>query len=287
MFGDSYLAACQFLAAPMGSRYLKALNPRFMAGDCWKRAYYCDGAFSLALTWSWLCFETAGKVSQAERMNDLDIPALLRHLPTLTLDEAGGSGIVGFYRDYASHATYDALWEAINFRRNLGRYDMPVLLTGGWYDFYAGETLANFTGLIEKAPSPELKRAHRLLIGPWTHGVNATSVLGEIDFGPAALQENDATYRWLACILHGRPAVDFQAAPIRLFVMGYNIWRDEYEWPLQRTLFTAFYLHDQGILAPAEPEAGESADPYVYNPEDPVPTVGGNHSVGPYNPRAL
>jgi len=52
MFGDSYLAATQFYAALSGSEHLCAINPRFMAGDCWKRAYYCDGAFSLGLTWS-------------------------------------------------------------------------------------------------------------------------------------------------------------------------------------------------------------------------------------------
>ncbi|MBM4042393.1 MAG: CocE/NonD family hydrolase [Planctomycetes bacterium] len=50
MFGDSYLAATQFAVGASGVPGLCALNPRFMAGDIWRQAYYCDGAFGLGLT---------------------------------------------------------------------------------------------------------------------------------------------------------------------------------------------------------------------------------------------
>ena len=35
-------------------------------------------------------------------------------------------------------------------------------------------------------------------------------------------------------------------APVRLFVMGDNAWRDEQEWPLARAVPTPFYLHSGG-----------------------------------------
>ncbi len=35
-------------------------------------------------------------------------------------------------------------------------------------------------------------------------------------------------------------------APIKLFVMGANVWRDENEWPLARAVETRYYLHSQG-----------------------------------------
>lgn len=284
MLGDSYLAATQFAAAPLNSPYLKALNPRFMAGDCWKRAYYCDGVFSLALTWSWLCFEAASRTSEAAMMPLFDVQALLRKLPVMTLDEESGAGVVQSYRDYVRHAHYDQHWEQLNFRDAFKHYTMPVFLIGGWYDNYAAETTANFLALRETAPDQALRDSHRLLIGPWTHGINPSTVLGELDFGDAALQENDASYRWLDCILHGRKADDFQKAPIRIFVMGLNQWRDEYEWPLARTRFTAFYLHEHHMMDTRRPTTEEMPDRYTYDPEHPVPTLGGNHSVGPYNP---
>ena len=284
MFGDSYLAATQFHAAPMGSRFLCALNPRFMAGDCWKRAYYCDGAFSLALTWSWLCFECCSRVSHAPTMPRLDVPDLLRTLPLETLDERSGAGVVPHYRDYVRHARYDEHWEALSIREQYGRFGMPVLLTGGWYDNYAAETTANFVGLRRHAPTPALRDSHRMLIGPWTHGVNPRSELGELDFGPEATRENDATHRWLDCLLHGRDPSEFQRAPVRIFVMGRNRWRDEHEWPPARARYVSYYLRAHGGLAPDSPRDDEASDAYVYDPADPVPTLGGNHSIGPYNP---
>jgi uncharacterized protein len=71
--------------------------------------------------------------------------------------------------------------------------------------------------------------------------------------------------------------------PVRIFVMGANVWRDEDDWPLPDTRFTAYYLHSggrantadgDGALATQPPE-DEPADAYTYDPRDPVPTVGG------------
>ena len=284
MFGDSYLGATQYAVAPMGNKFLKALNPRFMSGDCWKRAYYCDGAFSLALTWSWLCFEEASRTSEANMMPLFNVRELLRKLPIVSLDEASGAGVAASFRDYATRSAYDAQWETLAVRRNYGRFNMPVLVTVGWYDNYAANMAETFVGLRQNAPTPELRDSHRLLIGPWTHGINSSSVLGDLDFGPDATRENDATNRWLDCILHGRSASAFQKAPIRIFVMGLNRWRDEYEWPLQRTRYINYYLRRGGTLDTRPPSGDEEPDRYTYDPADPVPTVGGNHSVGPYNP---
>jgi putative CocE/NonD family hydrolase len=283
MFGDSYLAATQLHLAPLASDRLTALNPRFMAGDCWKQAYYSGGAFSLGLTWSWLCFETNARTSEAAMMPLFSVRDILESLPLLSLDERSGGGVVQAYRDYVLHQAYDDHWERINTRRELSECRAPMLLTGGWYDYYAGETFANYAALVQGAPTEELRRAHRVLVGPWTHGMSSTSALGELDFGPEALCEGDSTVRWLECLLKGGRPEDFQAAPIRLFAMGRNEWRDEWEWPLARTCWTDLYLRAGGGLS-SEPPGDEPPGGYLYDPRDPVPTLGGNHSIGPYNP---
>jgi putative CocE/NonD family hydrolase len=87
----------------------------------------------------------------------------------------------------------------------------------------------------------------------------------------------------LDCLLHGKGPQEFQAAPIRLFVMGANVWREEYEWPLARTRYVPYYLRAGGRLS-TQPPGDEPPDRYLYDPDDPVPTRGGNHSIGPYNP---
>ena len=283
MFGDSYLAATSYYAALAGDDTLVGINPRFMAGDCWKRAYYADGAFSLALTWSWLCFECASRTSEGALLGQIDVPEVIRSLPIASLDEVSGGSRVRSWRDYVTHTQYDAHWRPLNVRERFGEVKTPALLIGGWYDYYAAETFANYHALRRHAPNAELRDSHRVLIGPWTHGINSSSVLGEVDFGEAALSENDATMRWLDCVLHGRPVSEFQQAPIRVFLMGRNDWRDLAEWPPSDAEVETWYLHADGVLSRDLP-GDEQPDRYAYDPADPAPTLGGNHSVGPYNP---
>jgi hypothetical protein len=76
--------------------------------------------------------------------------------------------------------------------------------------------------------------------------------------------------------------------------MGRNEWRDEQDWPLARTRFTPYYFHSKGsantvegdgILNTVKP-GNESIDRFVYDPNNPVPTLGGCNLVGcPAGPR--
>lgn len=292
MLGASYLAAVQFAVAPLRNKYLVALNPQFMAGDLWRQAYYSNGAISLALSFSWLTLEVGARTSDAAVTPVYDQSALLRELPLLTLDEKYGVQSRA-YRDALSHSCDDAFWARVNYRRRLHRARIPMLFTSGWYDYYPGEGFHNYHALLDSSAPAALKRSHRMIVGPYTHGfIYGTTSLGQVDFGPDVLKENDAPQRWLQCMLKGGKASDFMRAPIRLFVMGINKWRDEYEWPLRRTCYTKYFLHSEGkantlwgngMLSPRMP-GEEPADRYIYDPANPVPTLGGNHSVGTYNP---
>jgi putative CocE/NonD family hydrolase len=71
--------------------------------------------------------------------------------------------------------------------------------------------------------------------------------------------------------------------PVKIFVMGKNEWRSEENWPLNRAVSTKYFLHSSGkantlrgdgTLTTAAPRS-EAADQFVYDPANPVPTVGG------------
>jgi hypothetical protein len=72
--------------------------------------------------------------------------------------------------------------------------------------------------------------------------------------------------------------------------MGTNEWRNEYEWPLARTQWQKWYLHSNGkansLLGDGdlstEPPAQESSDHYIYDPNYPVQTLGGNNCCSPH-----
>jgi putative CocE/NonD family hydrolase len=74
------------------------------------------------------------------------------------------------------------------------------------------------------------------------------------------------------------------SAPVQIFVMGIDQWRDELSWPLPDTRYIDFYLQSagrantsggDGRLSTARP-GEESTDRFLYDPRRPVPTVGGH-----------
>jgi putative CocE/NonD family hydrolase len=76
----------------------------------------------------------------------------------------------------------------------------------------------------------------------------------------------------------GRDGGGDDGPPVRIFVMGANRWRDEDDWPLARAQETAWYLRSDGKLARDGPGA-EAPDEFVYDPNDPAPTIGGPTSL--------
>ena len=86
-----------------------------------------------------------------------------------------------------------------------------------------------------------------MIVGPWDHGCTTTRnrKLGPVDFGPGAETDLPALEReWLASVL--RKTGRDPPAPVRLFVMGTNTWRDEQEWPLARTRWSRYFLASAG-----------------------------------------
>jgi putative CocE/NonD family hydrolase len=124
------------------------------------------------------------------------------------------------------------------------------------------------------------------MMGPWAHTIytDVTSgKAGDSDFGPhAAIDLHAIQLDWFARHLKGEAVAP--APPVRIFVMGPDRWRDEQEWPLARTTYTPMYLRagagGAGALS-AEPPGAEEPDGYRYDPDDPVPTIGG-HLLGVY-----
>jgi putative CocE/NonD family hydrolase len=74
-----------------------------------------------------------------------------------------------------------------------------------------------------------------------------------------------------------------QEPPLKLFTMGRNKWTTAEKWPLPETQWTKFYLHSggranslygDGKLSLTMPNETEPPDNYVYDPDNPVPTLG-------------
>ena len=116
------------------------------------------------------------------------------------------------------------------------------------------------------------------------------SFAGEVDFGKASMVDfQSVELRWFDHWLKGKKNGIEKEAPLSIFIMGTNEWRDEHEWPLARTKFTSYYFHSagkanslqgDGELSTQKP-VEEKPDKFTYNPQFPVPTQGGCNCCNP------
>jgi putative CocE/NonD family hydrolase len=207
------------------------------------------------------------------------------------------------YEDYLfeqwTHGAFGEYW------RQLGIYaegwherfaDVPQIHMSSWYDAYVPTALENYAGLKARKRGPV-----RLIMGPWTHGDRSKSWAGEVDFGPAATIDGNLArhwrelrLRWFDHWLKGRAnGVDREPA-VRLFLMGGGSglrdaagrmqhggrWIAADDWPLPQTRYAPYYLHRDGTLAPELPEPDAAPLAFDYDPDDPVPTIGGPLTSG-------
>jgi len=166
-----------------------------------------------------------------------------------------------------------------DFRPYYKTVSAPGLLIGGWFDQFLQPQLDDFVAIRNEGKGDAKKS--RLIVGPWTHGMPQS----EFEKGKLAgmklflHQSLDWYDYWLRDVENG--IVD--DAPVKIFIMGENVWRDEQEWPLARTRYTNYYIHSDGtangepfgILSTEKPVGGAESDKFDYDPKNPRPTKGG------------
>ena len=285
MFGTSYLASVQWLAAVNGNPALVAIAPAMSPGNYYRDVAYPGGAFSLLSRARW-GISLAG--SRTNMSFPVDWIGGINHLPLATLAESVGFDVPHF-QDWLAHPSYDEYWAPLNLEARATEMSVPALNFGGWYDVFLRSTIGSYTTMTEQAASQVARDGQRLIIGPWPHGWNVSRQVGDIDFGEDALIEVEPLLlEWFDHWMKDGPAPE--GAPIRLFIMGENVWRDEQEWPLARTDYRPVYLHADGSLSEEAPN-GDGIRSYTYDPADPVPTLGGNIMEptlrGPYDQSPL
>jgi putative CocE/NonD family hydrolase len=217
---------------------------------------------------------TDGQVPQF--LGDVDWMAVYAHRPLLSMDEAAGFTAPG-WREELRHRTLDEWWQPVRYQHRIGEIDVPVLHISGWYDDEQIGTPANFAAMTAAG-----RAGQRLLMGPWGHAVNKTRTLGEVDFGADALIDLDGyIHRFLD--EHVKGVTPSQpAAPVRIFVMGANEWRDAQSWPPQDAPSTVFHFSSgghansrfgDGRLVSLAVTSAEPPDEWTHDPDRPVPFI--------------
>ena len=287
MFGGSYAATTQLTAASLRPKGLTALFPSASYASRYDMVFQ-GGAFYLldGLRWN-----LGQAVDVRRRRLDPDIPRdspigltaeeeklveerWVWHLPLKGMSAQSLQENMPGYFEMLAHPSYDSYWEKFDISRRHGSFETPALHLTGWYDSLLVGTLRNFQGLRAKAATEAARSGQRLVVGPWTHARPslASTGIGGVDFGPeAGLDSASLMERWFRQLLKGEDTGILREAPVKLFIMGDNRWRDEEEWPLTRAVATSFYLREGGALLREAP-GDESPNSYRYDPWNPLLT---------------
>jgi hypothetical protein len=300
-FGGSYVGLTQWQAVLAGAPGLQAIAPVVTASDYHNGWTYQGGAFNLYFNYSWttagLALETAGRrlAADSEQTGQRELISRIDHMDTalaetpldhdrVLLDHAA------YYQDWLDHPDLDDYWDHLNVAGKYESITIPSLNIGGWHDIFLGGTLANYIGISRRGKTAQARHGSRLIVGPWSHqSYSYGTPIG--DYWPGVLSASDAIDavgqqlrffdRWLRDI-EPNAVTD---APVSIFVMGDNVWREEETWPIERAEVVELFLGSGGRANTAAGDGklsrdipgGDQTTPdnFLSDPRNPVPTAGG------------
>ena len=306
MYGVSYVGATQWLSAKAKPPSLVAIAPGVTAADYHEGWAWQGGAFELGFNLSWAVGPlVAANWDNLSRRLGLSMEGLAEvvrakdnltegylHLPTQDMPHLK-NGLADYYYDWLAHPDYDDYWKKVCIQESHSDITVPSLNMGGWYDVFLGGTIGNYVGMRQNGATEAARSGQRLLLGPWIHGSTPVDVSGEFHFGTrsssAVMDLPGVILRYYDYWLKGEDNGVADEKPVRIFVMGENVWRWEDSWPLSRAVVTNYYLHSGGKANSLNGDGRldtdapnhEQPDVYAYNPMDPVPTRGGGLCCDP------
>ena len=175
----------------------------------------------------------------------------------------------------------DEDWRSLIPQPGLAAVRTPCLHLGGLYDIFLGGTLKAFATISERlgADGPG---SQFLAVGPWQH-IPWSRLNGSLDHGEEG--DNRAAEFQLAWFNHwlkqGPPDPGEQR--VRYFLMGADRWEAAVTWPPEDCAPVDLYLRSSGLAGlrltdgalSAELPGKEAPDIFVFDPGEPVPSVGG------------
>jgi hypothetical protein len=297
MQGGSYLGQNQWRAAQAAPPSLVTIFPSVASTSIYHDWVTLNGAWRLSFNFGWGPVRQESRIMQnpgphtVDGLHAIHYDEVQRHLPLNTMQQLVGRG-AKFYDDWVANPDYNAYWKPLNVEETFAKVAVPVHTFGGWFDIFSQGTLRGYVGMSQKGPTERIRRGSNIVIGAWGHG--STQKTGDIDFGPAAhVNEQALQLRWYDYWLKGIDNGLAAEPPVKLFVMGRNEWVLENEYPLARTEYRPFYFasggkansdRGDGRLTWQKPTGSSPSDRFRYDPNDPVPSLGGNNCCGTPTP---
>jgi len=304
LYGNCAQGYAGLLGAVEQPPHLKAVYAVVTAANFYQGWTYTNGAYELGFNMSWCMVlgpdtfprlglnpedfeeiqQTFGEVAP---MFGLSPEQTHKNLPMrLPLIDYPGFRHLPYWREWLSHPVYDDYWRKADASARGSQIKVPVLHVTCWQDLCLKAHLDLYEAL--KNSDESVRDKHRFIIGPWDHSAyynHRESYAGERKFntatGPGFLAP--LLLQWFDQYLKGEPAkVMADGNSVRYYQINEDVWKEDTQWPpAHKTV--PYFLHSggransrfgDGSLSTKAPEV-EPIDSYVYDPMDPVLSVGG------------
>ncbi len=254
LWGISYLGWSAYALAETGHPAISAM----VLGSAWAdlpHFFSPGGAFHLMAHVPWLIgFGPGGRGLPPRQAFD----GIFRTVPL--------SSLVRGQEESGAAAEHPYRWAGV---------DVPVLHWTGWYDYIYRDVLKGYVEL--SSGTRRHGRDQRLIVGPWAHNgeLSGATGVGGTDFGPAAAAGLDSVAAWTRRFFdHHLRGGTPEGPPVRIFMIGENRWRTFDRWPPANARRLVLHLGGGGTLVRETPLRA-STTTFVYDPNNPVPTLGG------------
>ena len=290
MTGGSYVGFTQLAAALTNPPHLRCIMPTVPPSDFDQGTIFFSGALRMELAQGWLL----GQSLRSQRVLRKEVPAdeLARWRPEADFRKwcwhvplrdpgpiaLGGPGYAACWADMVGAWEKPGIWKHASAIPSAEKIQVPVLITAGFFDIFAQENIDLVLALRKRGGSEATRKHSHLVIGPWVHGIGKPA--GDLKFPKARAALQGLSQQWFARWLKGEQNdVDTWPA-IRAYVMGQDRWLSLDTWPPPQSQPTKVYL-SKGRLSLQPPTGAQEPSAFTYDPEKPVPTVGGCNLIVP------
>jgi hypothetical protein len=309
LWGASYLGVTVMQAAATHPPHLVAAVAGVTASDYHDNWTFANGVFDLWFGQSWVAIwadndarrrqllrsglpwaQVQEQARETEAHYEKNLPEWLKVTPLDNFSEFRATA--PFYYQWLAHPAYDRYWSAVDLERRYRDITVPILFIGGWYDIFSVGTMRNFLGLRSHGGSAIAREQTKLVMAPICHGNCNETLKFETDIKSTLAMGPYWWDHWLKDLDNGVT----RDPAIKLFVMALpetgdkdaGFWTAANDYPLPNTKRARFYLESRGhantrrgdgLLLSQRPTTDEP-DRFIYDPQKPVPTRGGNLCCG-------
>jgi len=213
----------------------------------------------------------------------------LWHLPMSEIYQHYG-GPKGAFNDMGMRGPDDPDWYNGALYNDGEDYGVPTLWVSSWYDLSTAPNLEIVEQIKRTASDRDVRDSQYIIVAPTQHcamyRLQNPLVVGERNMGDADFRFDQMLWNFLDSYVKGDDNGFRQnQSKVQYFAMGANEWRTGNVWPPSEAETTTYYLSSDsgansrlgdGLLDVTTPAEESDSDLIIYDPSNPVPSLGGN-----------